>query len=283
MNTQLALDLAPRAPLVVAYGMGVDSTAMLVGMHARGIRPDLILFADTGSEKPETYAYLPVINAWLRSVGFPEVEVVRYVPQRFKNGAYATLHDNCLVNETLPSITFGRKSCSLKWKRAPQDARVRRWEPAKAAWAAGLKVTKAIGYDNGPIDSKRAWKVTDDAEYHYIYPLRDWGWNREECERQIAAAGLPVPMKSACFMCASSKPAEIDWLVENHPELAAVIVDMEKRFAPHSRGVEGLWRREVKGTRGGIAKPGSMTAYIGQRLTLPVIQPEAADCSADCF
>ena len=45
------------APFSVAYGMGVDSTAMLVGLAERGIRPDAILFADVGGEKPETYAY----------------------------------------------------------------------------------------------------------------------------------------------------------------------------------------------------------------------------------
>ena len=38
-------------PLVVHYGAGVDSTAMLVGMAQRGITPDLILFADVGAEK----------------------------------------------------------------------------------------------------------------------------------------------------------------------------------------------------------------------------------------
>ncbi len=42
--------------LVVSYGVGLDSTAMLVEMHNRGMRPDLILFSDTGGEKPETYA-----------------------------------------------------------------------------------------------------------------------------------------------------------------------------------------------------------------------------------
>ncbi len=36
------------SPLVVAYGMGVDSTAMLVGMAARGERPDLVVFAEHG-------------------------------------------------------------------------------------------------------------------------------------------------------------------------------------------------------------------------------------------
>ena len=44
----------PDCPLVVAYGLGVDSTAMLIEFVCRGIRPDSILFADTGSEKPET-------------------------------------------------------------------------------------------------------------------------------------------------------------------------------------------------------------------------------------
>ena len=45
----------PTWPLVVAYGLGVNSTALLVEFVKRDIRPDLILFADTGGEKPETY------------------------------------------------------------------------------------------------------------------------------------------------------------------------------------------------------------------------------------
>lgn len=55
---------------------------MLIMLAQRGIRPDLILFADTGGEKPETYAYMPVIQDYLASVGFPEVVTVRYQPTR---------------------------------------------------------------------------------------------------------------------------------------------------------------------------------------------------------
>ncbi len=44
----------PDCPLVVAYGLGVDSTAMLVEFARLRIRPELILFADTGGDKPET-------------------------------------------------------------------------------------------------------------------------------------------------------------------------------------------------------------------------------------
>lgn len=67
----LFIDGRARQPLVVSYGVGVDSTALLVGLRQRGVVPDAILFADTGSEKPETYRYLPLIDAWLDRIGFP--------------------------------------------------------------------------------------------------------------------------------------------------------------------------------------------------------------------
>ncbi len=95
------------SPLVVAYGLGVDSTAMLIEFAHRGIRPDLILFADTAGEKPETYAYLPVIQEYLARVGFPAVVAVRYEPTR---ALYRTLEEQCLHTGTLPSLAYGGKS-----------------------------------------------------------------------------------------------------------------------------------------------------------------------------
>src|SRR5687768_16886791 len=142
----------PDWPLVVAYGLGVDSTAMLVEFALRGIRPDLILFADTGGEKPETYAYLPLIQRFLKRVAFPPVVTVRYRPVR---AAYHTLEGQCLHTGTLPSLAYGGKSCSVKYKAGPQDRYVGRWPPAQECWRRGGKVLKAIGYDAGPADSRR--------------------------------------------------------------------------------------------------------------------------------
>ena len=280
--------IADRPPLVVAYGMGVDSTAMLVGMHQRGVRPDLVLFADTGGEKPETYAYLPIIQSWLERVGFPPVVVVRNVPKRFKHASYTTLEENCLVNATLPSLAFGRKSCSLKWKRAPQDKFCRHHPPFADLWRThlprkkdlraqkrgvhlaarpeGVKITKAIGYDAGVKDGRRAWKLTDDEHYHYVYFLREWGWSREECCRQILAAGLPLPPKSACFYCPATQPEELLELHDRHPHLTARIVTMEARAQPNLKKIDGLWR---KGTK---KRPGSMTAFLAQHGKLPVVR-----------
>ena len=57
------IDLSRTGPKVLAYGIGVDSTALLIELVARGEPPDLVLTADTGSEKPETYEYQAMMAA----------------------------------------------------------------------------------------------------------------------------------------------------------------------------------------------------------------------------
>lgn len=245
---------AKKQPLIVAYGVGVDSTAMLVAMHNRGMRPDLILFADTGGEKPETYAYLPIISAWLEKVGFPAITIVRYEPTR---APYTTLEGKCHANETLPSLAFGKHSCSDVFKVAPQNKWVAAWQPAQEAWAAGQKVIKAIGYDNGAQDCRRRVKAdkqvakkaergdVDTKRYEYRYFLQDWGIDRIECLRLIAMAGLPCPVKSACWFCPASKKSEVVHLRDHHPVLfqRAVAMEHRARTGKHGLGtVKGLGR-----------------------------------------
>jgi len=248
-------------PLALSYGMGVDSTAVLVGWHKLGIRPDWIGHAQVGNEHPETYAYRPIIDAWLARVGFPAIVDVRYVVKRPKHGHYATLEENCLVNETLPSLAFGYKKCSLKWKGEPLDAAVE--DHFADVIAAGGKVRRAIGYDAGPCDAKRGGVETP-GPWIWEYPLRAWGWDRSRCETEIAAAGLPVPPKSACFFCPSTKPDELLQLARRHPDLARRAVELEDHARPHLTKIEGLWGRGTKGTRGGEKKPGSWRAYLAE-------------------
>jgi hypothetical protein len=256
------------APVVVAFGAGVDSTAMLLEMVAQGRRIDLVLFADTGSEKPETYEYRDLIFRWLRNRGI-RCETVRYEPRRFKHWPpYRTLDENCFTNGTLPSISFGRHSCSQKWKIEPQDRFVGSWEPAIHWWAQGGKVTKCIGYDAGARDSKRYAHAEGhlDPRYNYEYPLRGWGWDRHACEARILAEGLPLPVKSACFMCGAAKP----WEVRGLPNFQLRrIVLMEARAKPRLRNVEGLWRKSVKGRNGAERRPGAMTDFIRGEQLLP--------------
>lgn len=260
----------PDCPLVVAYGLGVDSTAMLAEFARRSIRPDLILFADTGGEKPETYQYMEVIRPFLKRVGFPDVVTVRYQPKR---AAYHTLEGQCLHTGTLPSLAYGGKSCSLKYKRTPQDRYILVAYPPGELIQRGGRVVRAIGFDAGEerrtyahvvkaigLDAseghRRTWQRSTphptkrpsrqewlDANYFtYWYPLMEWGYDRERCKQIIAAAGLPVPMKSACFFCPASKKAEIAWVREHHPELLERALRIERNAQPKLRSVKGLGR-----------------------------------------
>ena len=111
--------------VVVACGVGRDSTGMLVGLHERGIRPEAILFANVGGEKQGTYAFIPHLQAWLARVDFPPLTIVRYRPVR---APYATLEGNMLANATLPGATFNRGSCTLKFKAGPQNSYCRGME-----------------------------------------------------------------------------------------------------------------------------------------------------------
>lgn len=256
-----------RAPVLAAWGGGVDSTAMIIEMVARREPIDAVLMADTGSERPETDRFVPLFREWMDDKGV-ENHVVRYEPKRFRHWPpYHSLLENLLTNGTLPSISFNRHSCSAKWKIAPQDQWAASWPAAKAVWARGGQVVKLIGYDCSPADNRRYAEREghEDPRFIYRYPLREWGWRREECIARIEQEGLPVPVKSSCFFCAAMKPDEIRSLPESYLRL---IILIEARAAPRLRKIDGLWRKPVLGCRGAEARPGSMTAFIRKECLL---------------
>jgi hypothetical protein len=239
-------------------GLGVDSVGMLAGWAKRGEAPEILITADTGSEKPETYAYLDVLRPWLAARGMPELIVVRRPPSK---SGYDTLEGNCLVNGTLPSLAFYKHSCSLKWKAEAMDLFLfgRTHGPFKRpghapvveALERGDLITKHIGFDCGPNDARRSSAILGkDTRYVFSYPLRAWGWDRERCMVEIVEAGLPLPIKSACFFCPASQPWEVLWLAARHPELflRAIRLEDNARSSHHAakqraEGKEpfGLW------------------------------------------
>lgn len=230
-------------PVKVSCGLGVNSVAMLVGLKNRGERVDCVVFADTGSERPETYAYIPTLREWLASVRFPDLTIV-------KNGSPiagdASLYDECHRKKVLPSPAYGGKSCSLKWKVEPQRKWTNAWPPAIEAWSRGGYVWNLIGYDDGVNEHKRAKNGRDvwPKGHWNRYPLQEWHWDRAACIAAIEAEGLPLPIKSACFMCPNAKRHEVVSLGAEHPDLAAASVELETRA--HERGlttVKGLGRR----------------------------------------
>ena len=227
--------------VVVAYGGGVNSTAMLIWMHQNQIPVDLILFADTGCEQPHTYEYLPIMNGWLTAHGMPEITVVEYVD---RNGDRLTLEQECLRSGTLPALAYGHKKCSLKHKVEPQDKFCNNYPPCREVWARGEKVVKYIGYDVGETSRRENVREQDEADPKYtkVYALMDWGWTREDCVAAIQRAGLPLPGKSSCFFCPSMKKKEIRTLYHRHRELYERAIAVEDAAKPNLITVKGLGR-----------------------------------------
>lgn len=232
----------------LCFGGGVDSTAMMVALKAAGITPDVITFADTGGEKPETLAHVhrmqPVMAMW----GWPQVSIVRKVTK--VTTPYTTLEGNCTENETLPSLAFGMKSCSIKWKQGPQDdflMGVSKGPNKKAAhplWKetqrAGIRIVKLIGYDAGKADIRRSSKAKmEDDNFDFFYPLQLLGWTRGDCVKAITEELGPdyVPVKSACFFCPASQKWELFWLAGTHPDLfeRALAIERKALVGKHSR------------------------------------------------
>lgn len=278
------------SPLVVNFGGGVDSTAILVGLvqrHRAGdasARPDLVLFADTGSELPETYENVVRVSAWLELNGFPPVTVVsRGSEIASRTATYTTLEGNCLANQTLPGEAFGRGNCSCKWKHEPMDRYLHgSRRPARAGWLerngyAGRKPVKLVGYDADEVlGGKRAKnaQVTEDDGARYRYPLVEWGWTRERCLEVIRSEGLPAPVKSACFFCPNQRPCELRSMAAAHPALflrALAVEEVARRGRHGLRNVEGLWRR----TRKSDGRPGSWVEWARQEELLELAELRA--------
>lgn len=234
--------------LAACFGAGVDSTAMLVALHLAGIQPHVITFADVGAEKPETIAHLGRMDAVLESWGWPPISVCRKIP--LASTGYDDLYGNCIVNQTLPSLAFGKKSCSGKWKQSPQDQFLKgvrsgpNAAPPHPLWIeaqrTGQRIVKLIGYDCGRADMRRSQKVSEsDADFDFSYPLQLLGWTREDCIYIITQAlgSDYVPVKSACFFCPASKIWELFWLAAHHPDLLdrALILERNALTGRHSR------------------------------------------------
>jgi hypothetical protein len=236
LNTEeMRAAIAGGKKLIVAYGGGRNSTAMLVRMADLGIVPEAILFANTGGEKPETYAFLDVFSAWLESKGMPRITIIRR--QQTEKAPYETLEEECLKSGTLPSIAYGFKGCSEKWKVRSQKA----WVRANIE-GGPANIVKAIGYHAG--EERRANNADNIQEgFDRWFPLLEWDLDSDGCKEVIAAAGLPDPGKSACFFCPSSKKEEILELAEKHPDLMQRALLMEEIAAPNLTSVKGLGRR----------------------------------------
>lgn len=218
---------------LVALGGGTNSLAMVIEMHKRGIPIDVVLFADTKAETPETYASIEQTDKWLKDLGYDGVTIV---------SSEKTLEDDCIQRNALPSVAYGFKTCSQRFKLQPQNKWCNNYDPFKEIWKSGGKVIKFIGYDAG--EERRAENAVKynrlDKKYEYRYPLIEWDIDRDGCIEVIQFEGLDLPGKSSCFFCPNMKKPEIVFLKKKHPDLYNRAIQMERNA--DLKKIKGLGR-----------------------------------------
>jgi len=217
--------------LVVAFGGGTNSTAMLCGFREREVRPDLILFADTGGEMPHTYEHVMEMDTQCRIWWGVGIETVRKTYQ----GGFEGLEGECIRGKKLPALAYGRKACSVKYKSEPQTRRLKSFMAERES----LTATRSIGYDSG--EGHRATDITGEdlksgRHVHNWFPLIEWGWRRQDCVEAIDRHGLTQPGKSSCWFCPAMKRGEILKLKRTNPDLFARALKIESNAILKSPG-----------------------------------------------
>jgi len=191
---------------IASFGCGVDSVAGLLLSKEQGIEYDEIIFADTGNEMPETYAYLEYFE---KKSGFKITKVKSHLGK---------IYDYYYDKRCFPLPTF--RDCTKKFKITPIRQYLRKKYGRKETFSMFLYI------DYSEFHRMR----TSDRKYiTNCYPLVDLKLTREQLQDIITSKGYELPIKSGCFFCPfNTKKRWID-LRNNNSDLFEKSKELEKR------------------------------------------------------
>jgi 3'-phosphoadenosine 5'-phosphosulfate sulfotransferase (PAPS reductase)/FAD synthetase len=166
------------------------------------------VFVDHGTDWPETYEYVEMFKKqYPLTVLKPHRHIIKPFEADFDN-----LYDYSYANKFFPSrvtrwCTADFKSNTLnKYQKKPCFVFI--------GFDYGEKHRATISYKNG---EERRW------------PLIEAEIDREGCKQIIKNHGLPVPMKSGCYICPFQRVGQLRELRRKHPELFCKLEQLEDR------------------------------------------------------
>lgn len=216
-----------------SYGGGVQSTAGLVLAAQGRIDFRTFLFANVGtdSEHPGTLTYIEQHAApYAARHGIDLIELHRRPARGISAGRVETLYTR-LMREGSRSLPIpvrmsngapGTRSCTVDFKIQV----IGKWLKANGA-SEDNKAVVGIGISLDEIQ-----RVNNRRAMPYeipTYPLLDHDppLRRQDCERIIRDAGLPVPPKSSCWFCPFHTPQRWAEMRRDEPELFARACHLE--------------------------------------------------------
>ena len=190
----------------LSFGGGVNSVAMMLYLLDEGWDFEAV-FVNHGTDWPETYEYLDMFQNWLVKRGFNQITVLKTNIQ-----GCTTLYDYCWMYKMVPSIM--QRWCTNKFK-----IRVMYQYYQKPCFVL-------IGFD---FDEIKRVKISNNKGTENRYPLIEAEFTRNGCIEIIKTHGLPIPIKSGCFICPYQRGSQWKELRYRHPELFCKAEQLEKR------------------------------------------------------
>ncbi len=188
----------------LSFGAGVQTTAMLLMYDY-----DEVIFADTGSEKDQTYEYIEkYVKPYCRQQGIKFTTVYKMVHFLGKMWVPDTLGEWCRRHHNVPSIKY--RWSTRDWKLRPICRYIR-----------SLKLLGEVVCEIG-ISADEEWRVNEvsfvDEPYVKRFPLAKAGMRREDCVNAILSHGWKVPPKSGCYFCHFQTIPQWNWLYLHDPQ-----------------------------------------------------------------
>lgn len=212
-----------RVLKVANVGVGVNTVAALLkyGIDQYDVR----IFANTGSETPDTYEYLYFLN----EIKHWNIIVVS------KDGL--PIYDFYFKKKSFP-VKF-KRDCTQAFKIVPMKKYLRRTYGKNVHFLVDLFI------DAGEFTRMS----TSDVTYETLnYPLVYDNIDRKGCEKIIIEHGFPMPSKSGCFFCPFNSKKRWLEIKEKYPELHEKSEALEKNAIPFDGSKKKLKLIDMKMT-----------------------------------
>ena len=242
---------------VLSYGGGVNSVALMILLIQQNMPLDEVIFADTGGEIPETYAYIDVTREYLRPHGVPFTVVAKR----------------------------GSDLCETAWRRQVIPSAIWRWSTRDYKVNPILRHYRTLG---GHINQYLgiAWDEVirmKNSRVDYVtnlHTLIDQRITRADCVNIIQEVGLPIPPKSSCYFCPFGTLDRWRTLFESHPDLYTKAMELEEhsKHFPSQRLTDQAFRERTDISLRSLAE---IFRQGGEVPGIPVIDQQP--CGAECM
>ena len=245
---------------VISVSGGKDSTAMMLLAYEQGIEPELV-FADTGHEHPETYAYVQFLSGWCAENWGRSIQVVKAdfsdkfenrranieklwtrdgVPRDRIDRAIKAMHptgnpflDLCKLKGRFPSTRV--RFCTVELKHKPIDALIAglmAGVDCLVSWQ-GIRADESPSRANLPMHDVECGTWEPEPVGHLIYrPLIHW--SADQVFKQHRKHGIePNPLyrqgmgRVGCMPCIMARKGEIAEIAARFPNQIDRLEDWE--------------------------------------------------------